>query len=67
MISSSVHDGICAPGEKAHMRSTPSLKSLTDDGPSSSFQEKSSSASSFHASLLQAIDGVVSLALSGRR
>ena len=36
---------------------------LTDDGPLSSFQERSSSASSFHASLLQAIDGVMSLAL----
>jgi len=35
---------------------------LTDDGPLSSFQGRSSSASSFHASLLQAI-GVVSLAL----
>ena len=57
--------------EKVHMRSTPSLTqlpnvafetvpvfSLTDDGPFSSFQGKSSSASSFHASLLQEIDGV---------
>ena len=35
---------------------------LIDDGPLSSFQGRSSSASSFHASLLQAID-VVSLAL----
>ena len=37
---------------------------LNDDGPLSSFQGRSSSASSFHASLLQAIDGVMpSLAL----
>jgi len=36
---------------------------LTDDGPLSSFQGWSSSASSFHTSLLQAIDGVMSLDL----
>ena len=36
---------------------------LTDDGRLSSFQGRSSSASSFHASLLQAIDGVMSLAM----
>ena len=36
---------------------------LTDDGPLSSFQGRSPSVSSFHASLLQAIDGVMSLAL----
>ena len=71
----SVHDGIYALG-KAHksMRYTPSLRSfpniafemvrLTDDGPLSSFQGRSSSASSFHASFLQAIDGVMCLALS---
>ena len=34
-----------------------------DDGPLSSFQGRSSSDSSFHAPLLQAIDGVLSLAL----
>ena len=34
---------------------------LTDDGPLSSFQGRSSSASSLHASLLQAIDGVIYL------
>ena len=33
------------------------------DGPLSSFQGRSSSASSFHASLLQAINGMMSLAL----
>ena len=37
--------------------------SLIDDGPLSSVQGRSSSAFSFHASLLQAIDGVMSLAL----
>ena len=36
---------------------------LVDDGLLSSFQGRSSSASSFHASLLQAISGVTSLAL----
>ena len=36
---------------------------LIDDGSFSSFQGRSSSASSFHASLLQAISGVMSLAL----
>ena len=39
------------------------LPMLSDDGPLSSFQKRSSSASSFHASLLQAINGVMSLAL----
>ena len=36
---------------------------LIDDGPLSSFQGRSSSASAFIASLLQAISGVISLAL----
>ena len=36
---------------------------LIDDGPLSSFQQRSSSNSSFHACLFQAIDGVMSLAL----
>ena len=36
---------------------------LIDNGPLSSFQGRSSSASSFHASLLQAIDVVMSLVL----
>ena len=36
---------------------------LIDDGPLSSFQGKSSSASSFHLSLLQVISGVMSLVL----
>ena len=34
-----------------------------DDGPRSSFEGRSSSTSSFHASLLQAIDGVKTLDL----
>ena len=53
------------------MRSTPSLRvffqrsnvRLIDDGPLSSFEGRSSSGFSFHASLLQAIDGVMFLAL----
>ena len=59
---------------KAHMRSIPSVRIspnvafekvqmfvLTDDGPVSSFGGRSSSATSFHASLLRMIDGVMSL------
>ena len=34
---------------------------LIDDGPLSSFQGRSASASSFHASLLQAVDGVMTI------
>ena len=69
---SSVQDGIYGLG-KAHMRSTPSVRrfpnvafemvpivGLFDDCPLSSFQGKSSSAFSFHASLPQVIDGVMS-------
>ena len=41
----------------------PMFVSVNDDGPLSSFQGRSPSASSFNASLLQAIDGVTSLAL----
>ena len=67
---SSVQDGVYALG-KAHMRSIPSLilisfpdaafetVRLTDDGSLSSFEGRSPSASSFHASLLQAINGVI--------
>ena len=60
-------------GKPVYIRFTPSLHPtlslkqfyvrLIDDRPFSSFQGRSSSASSFHASLLQAIDGVMSLAL----
>ena len=62
--------------KKTHMRSTPSLRSFPNVAFQtvpvfvwltmalvSSFEGRSSSASSFHASLLQAIDGVLSLAL----
>jgi len=71
---SSVQDGISALG-KPHNYALHSVSQkfpqrclrngsnvrLTDDGPLSSFQGRSSNASSFHASLLQAIDGVMSL------
>ena len=68
-----VQGGICVLG-KAHMHSIPSQNFppnplqngsnvyLIDDGPVLSFQGRSSSASSFHYSLLQVIDGVMSLA-----
>jgi len=73
---SSLQDGIYA-ARKSPMLSTLSLRifpnvafetvpmfvSVTDDGPFSSFQGRSPSASSFNASLLQAIDGVTYLAL----
>ena len=72
---SSVQDGIYALG-KAHMHSTPSLRRFPNVAfetvpvyicltmaLSRPFKGRSSSASSFHASLLQAIDGVMSLAL----
>ena len=72
---SSVQDSIYALG-KAHIRSAPVSQKyphcrlwngsdvpLIDDGPLSSFQGRSSNASSFHASLFQAIDGAMSSAL----
>ena len=72
---SSVQDGISALG-KSYMRSIPSLRSFPSVtfetvpmfvwltmASLSSFQGRSSSASSVHASLLQAIDGVLSLVL----
>jgi len=73
---SSVCDDIYGLG-KAHMRSTPPLRSVgnvaletvlmfvlaTDHGPLSSFQGRSSSAFSFRVTLLLAMDGVMSLAL----
>ena len=72
----SLQNGISVLG-KSHIRSVTSLRNfprcclfdgsnddLTDDnGPFSSFQTKSVSASSVYASFLQAIDGVLSLAL----
>ena len=57
---------ICAPPRLSEISATSPLKRfqcLIDDGPLSSFQGRSSSTSSFHACLLQAIDGVMSLAL----
>ena len=61
---------ICVPPRLSEVSPTLPLKRfqcssvrLTDDGPLSSFEGRSSSASSFHASLLQAISGVMSLAL----
>ena len=71
---SSVQDGICArkslhafhPVSQKFPRcrlSNGSNVPLGDNGPLSSFQGRQSSASSFHASLLQAISGVKSSAL----
>ena len=58
---------ICAPPSLSEISPTLPLKrfqcSSDEDGPLSSFQGRSSNASSFNASLLQAIDGVMSLAL----
>ena len=55
---------ICAPPRLSEIFPTLPLNGhLTDDGPLSSFQGRSSSPSSFDASLLKAIDGVMSLAL----
>ena len=64
---SSVQDGINALG-KAHKLCAPTLplkrsQCSFDDVPLSSFRGRSSSASSFHASLLQAINSAISLAL----
>ena len=58
---------ICAPPRLSEVSLTLLLKRfqirLIDDGPLSSFEGRSSSASSFYASLLQAIDGEMSLAV----
>ena len=59
---------ICAPPRLSAVSLTLPLKQFQcssdgDDGPLSSFQGRSSNASSFHASLLQVIHGVMSLAL----
>ena len=59
---------ICAPPRLSADSPTMPLKQFQcssdgDDGPLSSFQGRLSNASSFHASLLQAIGGVMSLAL----
>ena len=67
MVSMRSKKPICAPSRLSEvpqrwLSNSPNVR-LTDDGPLSSFQGRSSSASSFHASLLQTISGVVSLAL----
>ena len=70
---SSVQDGIYVLGKAHNYALTASLRSfpnvangsnvhLIEDGPLSSFQERSYSASFFHAYLLQTIDGMMSLA-----
>ena len=71
-LTTSVQDGASAL-VKAHMLQVQAFPQhrlwnssnvrLIDDGPLSSFQGRSSSTSSFHASLLQVINGVLSLAL----
>ena len=53
---------VCVCVFQRYPRSSSNVR-LTDDGPLSSFEGRSSSASTFHASLLQAIDGVMPLAL----
>ena len=64
MVSMRSEKPICAPHCLSEVSPTLPLKNvrLIDDGPLSSFGGRSSSASSFHASLLQAIDGVMTLA-----
>ena len=58
---------ICAPPRLSEVSPSSPLNQfnvrLIDDGPLPSFQGRSSSASSFHTSLLQAIDDVVSFGL----
>ena len=58
---------VCSPPLLSDVFSVLPLKNanvgLIDDGPFSSFQGRSSSVSSFYAFLLQAIDGVMTLAL----
>ena len=58
---------ICAPPRLSEVSPSSPLNQfnvrLIDDGPLSSLQGRSSSASSFHTALLQAIDGVVSFGL----
>ena len=66
MISMGSEKPICAPPRLSDASPALPLKRfqcLSDDGPLSSFQGRSSSTSSFHASLLQPIGGVMSLAL----
>ena len=66
MVSMHSVKSICTPLRPSELSPTLPFKRfqcLSDNGLLSSFQGRSSSASSFHASLLQAIDGVMSLVL----
>ena len=74
MVSVRSEKPICVPPRLSKFSPTLLSDNLSDDetvpvarlidyGPLSSFQGRSFSASSFHASLLQVIDGVMSLAL----
>ena len=67
MASKRLEKSICALSRLSEVSLTllwnGSTVRLIDDGPLSSFQGRSSSAFSFRAFLLQAVDGVVSLAL----
>ena len=66
MVSMRSEKAICAPPCLSEVSPTLPLKCFrcsSDNGPPSSFQGRLSSASSFNASLLQAISGVMSLAL----
>ena len=60
MVSMCLEKPICA---RPCFRSFPNIVCLIDGGPLSSFQGRSFSISSFHTSLLQAVGGVMSLAL----
>ena len=66
MVSLRSEKPICAPPRLSDVSPTSPLKRCqcsSHDGPLSSFQGRSSSASSFHAFLLQAVDGVMSSTL----
>ena len=64
MVSMRSEKPICAPPRLSDVSPTLPFQIVPlSDGPLSSFPGRSSNASSFHASLLQAIDGVMSLAL----
>ena len=66
MASTRLEKPICAPpllSDVSLMLLLKQFQCSTDDWPFLSFQGRSSSASFFHASPLQAIDGVMSLAL----
>ena len=67
MVPTRSEKPICAPPRLSEVSPTLPLKRLqfssTDDGPLSSFQVRSAVSSSFNVSLLQEINGVMSLAL----